>query len=63
MVEFIVIFLIVVLLTVALARHYQPMIDVVVIGYGKHKVLLWYNHYEEREIKRRYKVLYEYKSH
>jgi hypothetical protein len=45
-----------------LFKYFSPNIEIIQIGQREFRVLLWYNHYEGIEIKRKWIKLFEYEQ-
>lgn len=58
--DFILLLLLLILLIIVAFRAFQPHIDIIQTGVNSYRILLWYNHFEEPEIKRRWVKLCEY---
>jgi hypothetical protein len=52
--------IIVIIILWLLFRYFRPNIEIIQTNYTKNKVILWYNHMEGIETKRRWVKLFEY---
>lgn len=58
--DFILLLILLLLVCMVVFRTYEPHIDIIQTGVNSYRILMWYNHFEGPEVKRRWVKLCEY---
>lgn len=58
--DFVILLILLSLVFIVVFRTFDPHIDIIQIEVNRYKILMWYNHFEGPEIKRRWIKLCEY---
>lgn len=57
--DLVLLLILILMVFIVIFKTYKPHIDIVQIGTNRYKILMWYNHFEGPEIKRKWVKLCE----